>query len=170
MKLEIGVAIIIGGIMFYGYQANKGEEVPVLEEKVLEPTSIKTVSTQGKIQVFKKEKEELLLLPVSNSGPLPAKEAFKYSLSEDKSQILFSILPEYYMYKGKTELRLNGEVLNIDFPKGKIKDDPLFGKTETYTEQLILEVPDTKGKYQIKYQGCWTGGVCYPPMSELFEK
>ena len=55
------------------------------------------------------------------------------------------------------------------FPKGKEKDDPLFGKVQIHKGQLNVEIPlkniqSQQITFVAKYQGCWLGGICYPPL------
>jgi thiol:disulfide interchange protein DsbD len=53
-------------------------------------------------------------------------------------------------------------------PPAVIKQDPVFGTTKVYYRQLrvtgALPSSNTAATHlTIHYQGCWTGGVCYPP-------
>ena len=58
------------------------------------------------------------------------------------------------------------------YPAGKIKDDPGFGKVETYRKQVSVEIPLIRDaatssaielSLKTKAQGCADIGVCYPP-------
>ncbi|MFP6776596.1 MAG: protein-disulfide reductase DsbD [PS1 clade bacterium] len=112
------------------------------------------------------------------SEPLPADEAFSLSVvAIDSSTLLatWDIHNDYYLYHDKFFIDVEGaEFGEIDFPKGKIKDDDFFGKVEIHKGTFEVEVPLTNiTKRQItfvaKYQGCWVGGVCYPPQEKTFE-
>ncbi len=114
------------------------------------------------------------ITPISDE-PLPADEAFKFSVDVFESNTLlvaWDIHPEYYLYHDKFFIDVKGaEIGKVDFPKGKIKDDPLFGKVQIHKGRLVLEVPLRNIKSQnisfiAKYQGCWTGGICYPPQEK----
>lgn len=57
--------------------------------------------------------------------------------------------------------------------KPKIKDDPIFGKTNVYFHTLDVTQhfsgKPTKATITVKYQGCEeTKGVCYPPQTRKF--
>jgi thiol:disulfide interchange protein DsbD len=112
------------------------------------------------------------------SEPLPADEAFSLSVvAIDSSTLLatWDIHNDYYLYHDKFFIDVEGaEFGEIDFPKGKIKDDDFFGKVEIHKGTFEVEIPLTNiTKRQItfvaKYQGCWVGGVCYPPQEKTFE-
>ena len=114
------------------------------------------------------------ITPISDE-PLPADEAFEFSANVfDASTLLIAwdIHPEYYLYHDKFFVDVKGaEIGRVNFPKGKIKDDPLFGKVQIHKGRLELEVPLRNIKSQnisfiAKYQGCWTGGICYPPQEK----
>lgn len=112
-------------------------------------------------------------------------EAFKVSVTPDNSNAIsvhFTIADGYYLYRDKIGFSiLNAEGTSVDpaitientaLPKGKIKDDPYFGKIEVYTEsfaaKVILKGVDTGSAFVLKadYQGCADKGICYPPTSK----
>jgi len=112
--------------------------------------------------------------PISDE-PLPADEAFSFSAEVfDANTLLVSwdIHPEYYLYHNKFFIDAQGsDIGNVNFPEGKIKDDPLFGKVQIHKGRLELEVPlrniQTQNiTFTAKYQGCWIGGICYPPQEK----
>lgn len=114
------------------------------------------------------------ITPISDE-PLPADEAFAFSanvLDANTLLIAWDIHPEYYLYHNKFFIDVKGaEFGNINFPKGKIKDDPLFGMVQIHKGKLELEIPLRNIKTQnisfiAKYQGCWSGGICYPPQEK----
>ncbi len=114
------------------------------------------------------------ITPISDE-PLPADEAFAFSANVfDANTLLvaWDIHPEYYLYHDKFFIDVKGaEIGRVDFPKGKIKDDPLFGKVQIHKNRLELEVPlrniaSQNITFTAKYQGCWTGGICYPPQEK----
>ena len=112
--------------------------------------------------------------PISDE-PLPANEAFAFStMAIDSNTLLASwkIHPDYYLYHDKFFIDIQGaEFGEISFPEGETKDDPLFGVVQTHKNTLNVEIPLTNIKSQqvtftAKYQGCWVGGVCYPPIEK----
>lgn len=110
----------------------------------------------------------------SQTHPLPAEKAFAFSAKQinDKLALVWNISDDYYMYQDKLSLSLNGEdiIATQQLPKAKLKQDPLFGSTMVYEQQLSLMVvlPATAQGSQlvVGYQGCWEGGVCYPPQTQ----
>ena len=108
--------------------------------------------------------------------PLPADEAFAFSvIAIDANTLMASwnIHPEYYLYHDKFFIETKGaEIGEVVFPKGKEKDDPLFGKVQIHKGQLNVEIPleniqSTPITFVAKYQGCWLGGICCPPMEKV---
>lgn len=108
----------------------------------------------------------------AKNHPLKPEQAFKLSTIQLNNQQLLAewiIEPEYFLYRDKFNFSLKGAKLGqVIIPKGKIKDDPFFGKVETHRGVLsvvlpISEVVGDKVGLVIGYQGCWDGGVCYPP-------
>jgi thiol:disulfide interchange protein DsbD len=49
-----------------------------------------------------------------------------------------------------------------------VKDDELFGKVEVYRKEVVVLLPvEGSGNITLKAvsQGCWDGGICYPPIN-----
>ncbi len=117
------------------------------------------------------------ITPVSDE-PLPADQAFNFSVSAIDAKTLMAswdVHKEYYLYHDKFFIDVKGaEFGDISFPKGKIKDDPLFGKVQIHKGKLNVKIPLANIQTQsitftAKYQGCWAGGVCYPPQEKNIE-
>jgi len=115
--------------------------------------------------------------PISDE-PLPADQAFAFSVNAlDANTLIASwdIHPEYYLYHDKFFVDVQGaEFDTINFPEGKIKDDPLFGKVQIHKGKLEIILPlkniQTQNiSFTARYQGCWTGGICYPPQEKIIE-
>ena len=106
--------------------------------------------------------------------PLPPDEAFIFALGAQDEKTLIAtwrILPDYYLYRDKIAFDVQGaNIKRVVLPKGKIKDDPYFGTVEVYKGVLEAEILLTDAGRNIevsaKYQGCWEGGVCYPPQEK----
>jgi thiol:disulfide interchange protein DsbD len=110
------------------------------------------------------------------SEPLEPEQAYRFSarLIDDKTiEARWDITPDYYLYKQKiafsavpATVKLGDPVL----PKGKEKDDEFFGRVETYRGQVVARIPIVAGAapftLKAESQGCWDGGVCYPPMTQ----
>ncbi len=107
----------------------------------------------------------------TEEGPLPVDKAFAFH-SEQKNGVLtlhWDITPKYYLYKNKIKLTPAAGVQlgSWALPPADIKDDPVFGKTEVYHRTLTIQVPVSgEGTVSVHYQGCWEGGVCYPPQQK----
>ncbi len=118
------------------------------------------------------------LLGSSTGGALPAEEAFSFdALAVDPGRILvrFSARPDYYLYREQFEFRvLNDDidVVQVLLPDGEPMVDEFFGETTVYfgEVEIPLELSRPAGSEQsvtleADFQGCWEGGICYPPMS-----
>ena len=109
---------------------------------------------------------------------LPPQLAFKptaTAISGDQVEVRFDIQPGYYLYRNKLAVELTGLVpadLRINasvLPAGIQKEDPNFGLTEVYPDPLTWPVMVTGGPrptmvtLSVRYQGCASQGICYPP-------
>ena len=112
---------------------------------------------------------------------LPPDEAFAPSLSSstaDKVTATWNIADGYYMYRERFAFESNTAGITLgepSYPAGKIKDDPGFGKVETYRKQVSVEIPLIRDaatssaielSLKTKSQGCADIGVCYPPQKK----
>ncbi len=120
----------------------------------------------------------LLLLLLALTGPAHAEEpleperAFRFSARVVDAATLearWEIADDYYMYRDKFKFSAEGGTLGEPrLPPGKMKEDDLFGKVETYRKEVKILIPVTaSGEVLLKAvsQGCWDGGVCYPPIN-----
>jgi len=105
-------------------------QAPSIVDNALEFFSQAKKSTQSVIEK---------ITPISDE-PLPADKAFKFSvdiLDAKTLLIAWDIHPEYYLYHDKFFIDVKGaDIGNVNFPKGKIKDDPLFGKVQIHKGKL----------------------------------
>ena len=105
--------------------------------------------------------------------------AFKPSLSQttpDSIQATWDIADGYYMYRKRFKFESDTAGITLGTPifsKGKMKDDPGFGKVETYRHRMTVNIPITRGdssptSFSLKTtaQGCADIGVCYPPQKK----
>ena len=114
---------------------------------------------------------------ILSDGPPMLDTAFAVSakLLDMNSVIVdFKIHPETYLYAEKINfISTTHSIKTTETSKGKIKNDEFFGKIEvhkdlasatiTFSEMISSPVNITVG-----YQGCWEGGVCYPPQKTNF--
>ena len=97
--------------------------------------------------------------------------------SAEQIKLQWQIEDGYYLYRDKFKFAINDNGTSIDqarvsIPKGKMKEDPAFGKVEITTGQIELSLPllrqqlgplDTE--LEVRYQGCKEDSVCYPPIT-----
>jgi thiol:disulfide interchange protein DsbD len=116
-------------------------------------------------------------------GPelLEPEKAFRIStqvLDERNVEVHFQIADGYYMYRDRFRFEsARGRLLaDVEFPKGKVKQDPFFGKTETYRREVRIRVPVSaqdaaRGRVKLKVtsQGCADVGVCYMPLEQFVD-
>lgn len=112
---------------------------------------------------------------------LEPEKAFRIStqpLDERNVEVRFQIADGYYMYRDrfKFETAAGKLLADVGLPKGKVKEDPFFGKTETYRREVRIRVPVStadaaRGNVKIKVtsQGCADIGVCYLPLEQFVE-
>ena len=105
-------------------------------------------------------------------GPLPANEAFNLdviAIDEKTLNVRWLVHKDYYLYKDKISISVEGaSIANISYPDATLKNDEFFGQVSIYDRpiEVLLSLADiSSGKVtlSIEYQGCWKGGVCYPP-------
>ena len=113
---------------------------------------------------------------------LPPDQAFMVSISaKDANTLVAEFAPAngYYLYRDKFVFRVQEpagiEVTNVALPRGEIKDDPFFGKTEVFHRpvQAVVSLERTNSSARmltlyVKYQGCNEPvGVCYIPIEKI---
>jgi thiol:disulfide interchange protein DsbD len=105
--------------------------------------------------------------------PLPPEQAYRFSaraLDSRTIEVRWQIADGYYMYRDKFKFSIEGGSLGTaKIPPGKIKDDELFGKVETFRKEVKVQLAvEGTGTVTIKAvsQGCWDGGICYPPITQ----
>jgi len=105
--------------------------------------------------------------------PLPPEQAYRFSARAIDAQTLearWQIADGYYMYRDKFKFTLEGGTLGTPkFPPSETKIDELFGKVEVYHKDVRILLPvKATGAVTLKTvsQGCWEGGICYPPINQ----
>ncbi|WP_018993468.1 protein-disulfide reductase DsbD [Thioalkalivibrio sp. ALgr1] len=111
---------------------------------------------------------------------LEPEEAFAASLeaiSQNAVILRFEIAEDYYLYRDQLDVRIaEGDGIElgpVNPPEGERHEDEFFGETEIYRDQVEILVPILRDAddvseitLAIDYQGCWDGGVCYPPLTQ----
>lgn len=97
-------------------------------------------------------------------------QAFNFNFEQQQDQLIisFDIVDGYYLYKNKFAFDVtNGAIGEINLPRGVDHEDEFFGKQEIYNSPLKFSVPISQIKNNaeltIRYQGCATKGLCFPP-------
>lgn len=112
---------------------------------------------------------------LAQDEPLAPEKAFRMSaraLDAATIEVRFAIEDGYYMYRDKFKFAAEPATVKLgaaDLPPGKQKEDEIFGLVETYRQEVAFKLPvqDAGGarsfKLTVTSQGCWDGGICYPP-------
>ena len=112
----------------------------------------------------------------NKTHPLQVHEAFPLSVIaiDDKTLVIsWLIKADYYLYKDKMSFVADGaKIETINFPEAKLKQDEFFGQVRVYEKPIeilvtLSEIQNDVLTLNIGYQGCWSGGVCYPPQNDL---
>ena len=107
--------------------------------------------------------------------PLPVSQAFNLQarqLDNKTISVSWAITPNYYLYRDKISFTLEGASIESSvFPKAKLKEDEFFGEVNIYDTPveitlLLKNITSNPINLIINHQGCWNGGVCYPPQSD----
>ena len=105
--------------------------------------------------------------------PLPPEQAFRFSARVVDAKTIearWQITDQYYMYRDKFKFALEGGTLGAPkLPPGKMKEDENFGNVEVYRKEVKILLPvEATGPVTLKAisQGCWDGGICYPPINQ----
>ena len=113
----------------------------------------------------------------SQEGPLPVEQAFVFDSEQNNGslKLIWTIPDDYYLYRDKIKLSYGSEIkeLSRDYSPATEKQDPLFGQVLVFHNQAVVNVAlssttgqPTDSEVTINYQGCWEGGICYPPVTK----
>lgn len=112
---------------------------------------------------------------------LPPDQAFMVSISAKDANTLVAVFTPakgYFLYRDKFVFRVEQppgiEIANVMLPRGEIKDDPFFGKTEVFHQPvrtlIRLKRNDVSARavtLHVRYQGCNEPlAVCYIPIEK----
>ncbi|MCH8477626.1 MAG: protein-disulfide reductase DsbD [Wenzhouxiangella sp.] len=113
----------------------------------------------------------------TGSGALPDEQAFRFeAIAANAGTLLvrFTALPEYYLYRHAFAFSVADEdisVVRTDLPPGEAKHDEFFGDTEVFIGEVEIPLhlsrpagPARSITLVADFQGCWEGGICYPPL------
>jgi thioredoxin:protein disulfide reductase len=106
--------------------------------------------------------------------PLAPDKAFRFNaraLNPETIEARFSIVDGYYLYRDRIHFSVEPSSVPATvspLPPGKTKEDPFFGRVETYRGQVTANialkgtVPGQKVVVVAESQGCADVGICYP--------
>jgi len=110
--------------------------------------------------------------------PLAPDKAFRFdarALNPQAIEARFSIVDGYYLYRDRMHFSVEPASVPatvVTLPPGKTKEDPFFGRVETYRGQVIINialkdtVPGQKVVIVAESQGCADVGICYPVQTQ----
>ena len=122
----------------------------------------------------------LALLPptFAQGSPIEPEKAFRFAaraLDPATVEITFDIADDYYLYGDKFKFTADPPAVQLGIPErapGKIRHDEFFGDVETYRDKIRILLPVTAAggvtafRLTATSQGCWDGGICYPPLQQ----
>ncbi len=113
---------------------------------------------------------------VGGVAPLTVDEAYQFSYSQPQPGVLKLSwrMPEdgYYLYRDKIKIVPEKaiEVTDIRRPAAVEKEDAIYGRSWVYfnSAEILVALKSLSGDsgevaFKVEYQGCWEGGICYPP-------
>ncbi|MDJ0916751.1 MAG: protein-disulfide reductase DsbD [Woeseiaceae bacterium] len=87
------------------------------------------------------------------------------------------IEPDYYVYRDKISVAVKSgaaRATSLELPDGKMKNDQFFGEQEVYYLEAVGRVAVARGttepttvEFEVGYQGCAEGGLCYLPIKDV---
>ena len=117
----------------------------------------------------------------STDGPLPVEQAYIFIPevgNNGKVMLRWDIQERYYLYRDRITIIPSDTLEIVSRVNGKTdtKDDPLFGTVEVFhnNADVALQLRSltgspSDGSLKVTYQGCWEGGICYPPVTTTLD-
>ncbi len=120
------------------------------------------------------EKESLLSLFEEQPTFVKVDEAFGFSFEQVDGKLLISwdIEEGYYLYKKQFKTIINnGELSEPIYPVATQIEDEFFGISDVFFEDMTVEYKIIWAKQdaavKLRFQGCATAGLCYPPTTKV---
>lgn len=102
-------------------------------------------------------------------------EAFGFSFEQVDGKLIvnWDIEDGYYLYKKQFKTVINnGELSEPVYPAATQIEDEFFGISDVFFEDMIVEYQIIWAKQdaavKLRFQGCATAGLCYPPTTKVF--
>lgn len=112
----------------------------------------------------------------------PADEVFIaeiFPIDGNTVELGIRIVPGFYVYKDKISIHSLSESAQAslpDLPLGEMKVDDSFGEMEVYHDSILAKVAIARAtaepmdlEFEVKYQGCADGGLCYMPQTKVIK-
>jgi thiol:disulfide interchange protein DsbD len=105
---------------------------------------------------------------------LKVEEAFGFAFEQVDGKLIvnWDIEDGYYLYKKqfKTVVK-NAELTEPTYPKSTQIEDEFFGVSDVFFDDMVVEYEiisaDQDAVVKLRYQGCATAGLCYPPTTKV---
>lgn len=134
-------------------------------------------------QPLKQSSASAVFSSTSGEEPLPADQVFFPDAYAEDGQLLFRIqmLPGYYLYKDKFELRSLSDSIGFDehgfnekWSHSDVIVDEWFGEQEVFFDEahgmarMHLKAPGIRTvEFELSYQGCKKDDICYMPQTKV---
>jgi thiol:disulfide interchange protein DsbD len=130
---------------------------------------------------FSRKLLTLLLIAIAGTAfaqdeePQRPEDVYRYAVFDtgDAIEIDWAIEDGYYLYRNKLSFESatsDIELADPRLPEGLPHEDEFFGKQQIYRGNFYVSIPyrvdgdrPESMDLVIKSQGCWDGGLCYPP-------
>src|SRR6056297_3835112 len=112
------------------------------------------------------------------SDPLPPEQAFRVetiALGPGELLARFTVHPDYYLYRDSIEFEAEDagvDITGMTLPEAVAVSDEYFGDTFAYFGEVEIPLalsrpagPAMDLALAVRFQGCQTEGICYPPMA-----
>ena len=115
------------------------------------------------------------------ADPVEPERAYQFSarmLNATTIEATYKIRKDYYLYDNKLRFSATPETITLgesERPPGKIYKDEFFGETTIHRGTISILIPVTappditRFTLTARSQGCWDGGICYPPLTHTAE-
>ena len=119
----------------------------------------------------------LLVIPPAAADPVEPERAFALSarmIDATTVEVRFDVRRDYYLYRDKFRFESPEDITfgDVVYPAGTAYRDEFFGDTVIHRGRVNIlvpvEAPEGMQTFSLvaHSQGCWDGGICYPPMSQ----
>lgn len=105
---------------------------------------------------------------------LPVDDAFQFDFTQQGNKLVvqFDIAEGYYLYKKQFKtVTKNATVGEPVFPPAEQIEDEFFGISDVFFDRVAFTYPIESsvkdGVVKLRYQGCASAGLCYPPTTKV---